>query len=438
MFHLFVRMALASLVVLSLTACDQSSDSNSPSIRTVFLHGDPNQLLSHVNQVQSDSLLASDQGFEFEEFSLVGGIRFAKMSPLLPAEGSGDPEAGNEANDGNASEGQYLQNFRVQQRAGQLLFANDYFAFMLEQRNGYYYFTKIPQLIWGGQDIEMIHYSVKPDRSVFTILFRILDDPNNPEIGAFYFAKQSPRSDQKLQPILADTRFNYLLGPGIGAPWRQQLVFSLCEPDADRAKRLEEGILAWDRFDQENGKIAGLDYRIERPDRIYPFTELSQNCLMFVDDYLFESQDEFAILGLTLPVINFNRYEYVKSHMFVSEKGLRKIDPTGQRIEQTIIHEVGHMLGLDHEFEKDEQTGQYKYPSVMGYGDIDYVTEHDQSAISGLYPESSSLRFQTQTGAPCTESEQILAKADKRAGFELLQPLSTPTPTCSIDDATRN
>ena len=423
---------LSTLLLSLLVGCDQPSETKSAPLRTFFLHGEPETLLSHVNQTRPDSPLPVASSFELDRYSLIGGIRFAKKSPLVSTNPGTGPEAGNEAADGNANEEQVLQNFRLQQRGDKLIFANDFLAFELEKRDGAYHFTKIPIFIWGVQNIEMIHYSIKPDFSVFTLLFRILDNPDNPEIAAFYFAKAPDRSLEKdFQPVLADTRFNYLLGPGIGAPWRQELVFSICEPNPERASKLEEGITAWDNFDDSKDKIGGLPYRIERPVSIQPFSELSQNCLMFVDDYLFEAQDDFAILGLTLPVIDFGRFEYVKSHMFVSAKGITKIDPSGRRIDQVVIHEVGHMLGLDHEFEKDPVTGEYLYDSVMGYGNIDFVTEHDQEAIENLYPEQSALSFQHESTCPMTTGD-LAKRADASQSWSLIRPTETPDPNCTV------
>ena len=69
----------------------------------------------------------------------------------------------------------------------------------------------------------------------------------------------------------------------------------------------------------------------------------------------------------------------------------KQADFTGNN-ESTTTHEIGHFLGLGHEFSEDEE-GEAKYLSIMGYSKgVDYVTERDFEAVRGIYDGPLSLR----------------------------------------------
>ena len=51
-----------------------------------------------------------------------------------------------------------------------------------------------------------------------------------------------------------------------------------------------------------------------------------------------------------------------------------------------ILHEIGHLLGLGHEFKKDDQ-GNAVYTSIMSYDDVEAIQQRDFEAIEALYPE---------------------------------------------------
>ena len=48
-------------------------------------------------------------------------------------------------------------------------------------------------------------------------------------------------------------------------------------------------------------------------------------------------------------------------------------------LQATVAHEIGHFLGLDHQFDKN-------ITSIMSYARVTYVTSYDTEAIARLYP----------------------------------------------------
>jgi hypothetical protein len=47
--------------------------------------------------------------------------------------------------------------------------------------------------------------------------------------------------------------------------------------------------------------------------------------------------------------------------------------------QSVITHEMGHVLGLHHQFDKN-------VPSIMGYSGVDAITYYDDEALKELYP----------------------------------------------------
>ena len=101
-----------------------------------------------------------------------------------------------------------------------------------------------------------------------------------------------------------------------------------------------------------------------------------------MDHFRAENQEGSYIAGLTLPVINFSRKSIIGGSGIIFKKAARE---RGFDIQRTITHEMGHILGLGHEFARDAG-GHLLHTSIMGYSGINFITERDEDMILGLYP----------------------------------------------------
>ena len=229
-------------------------------------------------------------------------------------------------------------------------------------------------------DVNAKHYSVSRSGDLFSILFSFNFDDSE-HLGAIYFTKnQIPIT--KVKTTNGD--YPYLYGRDIAVAWQKPLNFSICGKRASsNAAIIEQSIKSWDQL--ENGRIGALEYTIEMKENAKPFSDVNQNCIFFVDSYRLVASLEKVALGLAIPVVNRTRSELVSGSALIFENAHRQIG-SDTFMGPVIRHEIGHLLGLGHEFKKDEK-GNAVYTSIMSYEDVETIQQRDFEAIDALYPE---------------------------------------------------
>lgn len=226
---------------------------------------------------------------------------------------------------------------------------------------------------------ELLHASVSSDGNILSLLLKANDPAEGVVLMAMYFAK-------KISPDVpvpkGNSKFYYNYGPGVKVRWPKdkKLKFNICGERAIQEERvIREQIQKWQ---------LALGRRLEievAPQRNYaPFNDLNQNCLFFIDDHLADPDPRYSNYGITLSIVDFKRSVYIDSDILLFNEEFEKVGvpykhpDLYENFKYTVLHEFGHVLGLDHMFDGE--------PSVMSYDfDEARLFNYDREAIRALY-----------------------------------------------------
>ena len=239
--------------------------------------------------------------------------------------------------------------------------------------------------------VDVLHWSMKPDKSVISLLIRINLKESGKILLALYFeTKTPPQESRKVDP-----RFFYIEGPGVAIGWKgPEVEIELCGI-SDFKKTAQYALSKWNSALQNR-----LNIKILTPETYPPFSDVNHNCFYFIKAYKNVTKTNIHSGGETNSIISPRKKEIISSSIFLFESeyaDLREysknqstrsqggvaefeMDATLSIVfSQTITHEMGHFLGLDHQF-----TG---ISSIMSYTDDCFnLSDYDKEAIQALYP----------------------------------------------------
>lgn len=328
------------------------------------------------------SFLLSSQIADFDHFYLANVLTYAARSPTdtYPTSRADLEDRNRTDRRGDSSDDQGLSPFKFKQIESNWVYrASENHSVSLEfspDASGRIPLTKV-----GGKRVNPIHYSVAADRRAFSILYLLDDDRYGEVLQSLTFTSAEGVTKEPLQ---LDEEYQYLFGPGVGVLWSGDIEVTLCGPiDAAERVAMQSSIARW----TQGGRVGKRSIQVLSPQEWFPFSDLNQHCLMIVDDYLFESQNLSAITGLTTVRVDLIEARLIDADVMISKRGLQKIygEQWASRLVQTVTHEMGHFLGLGHNFEKG-QNGLPKQLSIMSYEDwIDTVRDYDRDAVEAAY-----------------------------------------------------
>lgn len=378
-------MSFIVLIVFSLLlpACGKSSkkSKNTAVPDKYFVLGDPLVMLEGTEQTKS-SLFTPGNLTDFSDYTLAGFSVFAPKvdtSTIDPITSQKDLEDQNSTDDSQLETELSLYRFEVSgdkayYRAQGEGFA-DYPVLEFVQENGQWQIAAL-----GGDAVVPQHYSLSADKRVFSILVSDSDVLGN-YLGALTFTRVD--GAQKELPDLHN-EYQYIAGKGIAIPWAAPVTISICgDLSTDLQTNLKKAITDWSTATGDvDGKLGSLSYQIELVTTPKPFNDVNQHCISMVSNYRLETQIDTAVFGVTLPIVDYQNFSLVDSHIFIFMDALNRFN---ESYVPTTIHEVGHFWGLGHEFSRSAQ-GQILHRSVMGYSNVENVTDWDTAAILALYP----------------------------------------------------
>jgi hypothetical protein len=237
-------------------------------------------------------------------------------------------------------------------------------------------------IIESGEDKmkgELIHFSQSADNNTFSLLLSGTDPKDNSKsLIALYFSKKI----KEVTPKTTAKPYSYLQGPGIIFNWPKEdgLNIELCGPHPKQlADQLKNDVASW------NSALAGkFIIRFKVADQYYPFTDLKQRCFYVVNDLIQEPDSRAATFAVTITIPDYNTAQLIDSDILLFTKEFEKagvpyLDPRLKNdLSMATLHEMGHMLGLDHVFDGTK--------SIMAYEDVEpKIHPHDIEAIQALY-----------------------------------------------------
>jgi hypothetical protein len=237
-----------------------------------------------------------------------------------------------------------------------------------------------------GTDVRVLHSSYKD--GAFSILVHS-SIPGDRFVYDLLFTKGGPLPSDKFTL----DNFYYLLGKGLKLAWPQNetRTITLCGfPGNGSAQAFDRGVRMWQPPLRDR-----LDLRLRQQGSCPPFSDLSTQTVTYVSGWI-EVAGEQAVAAFTNAGFDFEQGQIVDSDIFFLREEFQEIldlrgipvkvtdDAFDNRPEivsmytQTMAHELGHLLGLHHQFDGT--------PSIMSYDDIGTLQRYDVEAIQALYP----------------------------------------------------
>ena len=370
------------MTTLTLAACGQKAIpqlSSTTSLETVFLKGDPITLLSGSTK-NTDSFITLNQLEQFNNFSLEGISQFTEKVVLIEKEDtnqSTSPEAGNEAKeeDRTALEKSRLYTFSHVGNEYTYSSPQEKIDLIFTERLGKLELTGL-HVDSGIYNLKALHYSLKNTGDAFSILAETQDEEDGKILLSFTFTKKSP----EVTIDKTSSTYKYLYGAGVIVPWSQKekVNINICGYRSSTVDNVYRNAIA-----QWNQALYGrLNIQTTTLFSYPPFSDLNTHCIYTVDNYLTETNPRFANMGTTYISGNLFQGKIIDADVMIWVKENEKFGTTLENtsnLQATVAHEIGHFLGLDHQFDKN-------ITSIMSYARVTYVTSYDTEAIARLYP----------------------------------------------------
>lgn len=242
-------------------------------------------------------------------------------------------------------------------------------------------------------DPDTVYYSMHKNQEYFSLSFPIYYSDGTSQYLTMHMAKT-----KELKWIQEDTRYYYMVAAGVRVGWDQSkpVELSLCGIKSKELKTLIlESIDEWKKH---------LQGRLEIQTKIYeaypPYLDLNSHCIYLIEDFQTKPEPEFKNTGATRSAI----YDTIlDSDIFLLKREIDKYTlldrffkyPDSRNLlKSIIIHEIGHFLGLAHQFDEedlDKKDLKQTIPSIMGYDErITSIQSYDIQAIQYLYPFKKS------------------------------------------------
>jgi len=242
-----------------------------------------------------------------------------------------------------------------------------------------------------GSNIRLLHISVKKDETAVSVLFS-----GNSGGKRFVVAYEiQKREDLSLNLTFLDKAYKYMLGPGLRTGWSQDhsVELSTCEfiSNPELSRSVSQGVAPW---------AAVLKNRLDLSEKIYkkcpPFSDLNFHGFYFIRDWI-EVLGDYGVLGRASNSYDLRRGEIIDSDIFIllsewdeglSKQGVDVFKPgvlsSNPKVKEmmisTFIHEIGHFLGLHHQFDGTASVMSYEKGSRL------HLTSYDKKAVQALYP----------------------------------------------------
>jgi len=376
--------AIFSLMILP--ACGSKKSKKRPAASPTakveyFVHGNPLVLIQGSVQNKLSFLKVAELD-RFKDFTLSGYTAFVEKSEKEVLTNWDDVE---EENSTESEEDVIREAFTLSD-----------FEFVKAQDGTWSYQNSTPgteKLVFAEKDgilnllrfddfpVQVQHYSLKEDGTAFSILFTTATQTQGNVLVNLSFA-----SNADVQPLaFAPEEYSYLFG-NAKVSWQQPMKLQACGKfNPNEKASIQASMDAWFKDKEVANFTATEPVDFSFTETYAPFSDLNQQCIRLVYNFKAESSDDFYVAGLAASSVNAASKALIDSDifLFLDHSQVRLQLTTGDS--ETLIHEIGHYLGLGHEFRKDEKN-KALHPSIMGYSQgINSVSDWDFEAVRKLY-----------------------------------------------------
>jgi hypothetical protein len=376
---------LLGLMLINGISCAKNYKTASEPDEVLVVHGEPMSLVSGTSlratsNIPKNSLKLGDQYFVLPRTFVRESMQKTRRSwQQIKNDNAAGPS-------NKSSETGYVAQrlLNVREDGGALYLAGSYYKFLFQNNDGNLELSYIHangSTYKSGDEFEPIHYSINKASGVFSILVR----ESNSDLTSFTFI---PFNSPSLTFNEDGSQYIYLLGKGRPAAWKDRagLPIAFCNPGETTFEDLSKSsVKTWNKV--LNGRLAITLQTKKCP----PFSDVNERGIYLIDVYMFTPLKHQTTAGVTLPVLDPTIGKIVDSDIFVMRSEIydkqgaanyrssafyANIGPA--KLRRTITHELGHLLGLHHNFD---------LPSIMNYDyQEDTLTKYDEDAIQHLYP----------------------------------------------------
>ncbi|HET9237683.1 MAG TPA: matrixin family metalloprotease [Oligoflexus sp.] len=376
----------AILSLLALPACgakkSKKRDVSGPATKVeYFVHGNPLILIQGSVQNKQSFLKVADVE-SYANFTLSGYTGFVEKSLKDPPKNWDDVE---DANSTESEEDQIREAFKL----------SDY-KFVKRTETSWSYESSDPEgeklgfvdkdgvlelKTFNDYPVQVQHYSLKKDGSAFSVLFTLPTSNQGNALLTLSFA-----SNAKEEPLVfAPEGYSFLHGSAKVA-WKEPMKLQACGTfNANEKASIEQSVQSWFKDQTPINSLVPAPLAFSFATSYAPFSDLNQQCIHLVRNFKAESSDDFFVAGLAASSVNTASKALIDSDifLFVDHAPVRQQLIFGES--ETLVHEIGHFLGLGHEFRKDEND-KALHPSIMGYSQgTTSISAWDFEAIRSLY-----------------------------------------------------
>lgn len=240
-----------------------------------------------------------------------------------------------------------------------------------------------------GGELELLHTSIKDDQSAFSILIGS-SKKGGRQLAFFVFTPGGPAKKE----MFTTDNFYFLLGKGVKAVWPEpEKTLTICRsPSPGITQMFNDSVAEWTKH------LRGrLTVKTAESNSCPPWTDLNSQTITVLDDWI-EIEGEIGQTGTTQAIYDIANGHIADSDIFLYRGEIEEVhkiartnfDVRKQGAEEdyrlqwfyteTVLHELGHWLGLHHNFEKGVASAMSYDSNVKG------LQPYDIQAIQALYP----------------------------------------------------